>query len=44
MTVSGLCTDSRRLQAGELFLALRGERFDGHDFLKDPLSRPPRPS
>lgn len=36
MTVSGLCTDSRRLQAGELFLALRGERFDGHDFLKDP--------
>ena len=36
MTVSGLCTDSRRLQAGDLFLALRGERFDGHDFLKDP--------
>lgn len=36
VVVSGVCTDSRRLQAGELFLALRGERFDGHDFLKEP--------
>lgn len=26
-------TDSRALRAGELFVALRGERFDGHDFL-----------
>ncbi len=33
--VSGVCTDSRRLRAGNLFLALSGERFDGHDFLKD---------
>ncbi len=33
--VSGVCTDSRRLRAGNLFLALCGERFDGHDFLKD---------
>ncbi|NBP24607.1 MAG: UDP-N-acetylmuramoyl-tripeptide--D-alanyl-D-alanine ligase [Proteobacteria bacterium] len=36
LVVRGLCTDSRRLQAGELFVALRGERFDGHDFLKEP--------
>lgn len=28
-----LTTDSRQLQAGEVFLALRGERFDGHNFL-----------
>jgi UDP-N-acetylmuramoyl-tripeptide--D-alanyl-D-alanine ligase len=28
-----LTTDSRQLQAGEVFLALRGDRFDGHDFL-----------
>ncbi|MCX6871594.1 MAG: UDP-N-acetylmuramoyl-tripeptide--D-alanyl-D-alanine ligase [Verrucomicrobia bacterium] len=35
VSVSGVCTDSRRLQAGNLFLALCGERFDGHDFLKD---------
>ena len=35
VSVSGVCTDSRRLRAGNLFLALCGERFDGHDFLKD---------
>jgi UDP-N-acetylmuramoyl-tripeptide--D-alanyl-D-alanine ligase len=26
-------TDSRTLQAGDLFVALKGERFDAHDFL-----------
>lgn len=26
-------TDTRTLQAGDLFVALRGERFDAHDFL-----------
>jgi UDP-N-acetylmuramoyl-tripeptide--D-alanyl-D-alanine ligase len=26
-------TDSRQIQPGDLFLALRGERFDGHEFL-----------
>jgi UDP-N-acetylmuramoyl-tripeptide--D-alanyl-D-alanine ligase len=30
---AGVSTDSRSLKAGELFVALRGERFDGHDFL-----------
>ena len=29
----GVSTDSRSLQRGELFFALRGERFDGHQFL-----------
>ncbi|MDA8107589.1 MAG: UDP-N-acetylmuramoyl-tripeptide--D-alanyl-D-alanine ligase [Betaproteobacteria bacterium] len=29
----GVSTDSRSLRPGELFVALRGERFDGHDFL-----------
>lgn len=27
--------DSRTLRKGDLFLALRGPRFDGHDFLRD---------
>jgi UDP-N-acetylmuramoyl-tripeptide--D-alanyl-D-alanine ligase len=27
-----VCTDSRSLQAGNVFLALRGEAFDGHQF------------
>ena len=29
----GVTTDSRALASGALFVALRGERFDGHDFL-----------
>jgi len=29
----GVSTDSRALRAGQLFIALRGERFDGHQFL-----------
>jgi len=30
----GVSTDTRSLQRGELYVALRGERFDGHDFLQ----------
>ena len=30
---SGVSTDSRKLAAGELFVALQGENFDGHDYL-----------
>ncbi len=32
--ISGISCDSRTLQPGELFVALHGERFDGHTFLK----------
>ena len=27
-----ICTDTRKLQAGDLFFALHGERFDGNRF------------
>ena len=30
---AGVSTDTRTLGRGELFVAIRGERFDGHDFL-----------
>ena len=30
--VVGVTTDSRAVEAGNLFVALRGERFDAHDF------------
>lgn len=31
--ITGVSTDSRTIQPGELFFALEGERFDGHDFV-----------
>ncbi len=35
VTVHGCSTDTRSLQEGSLFIALRGEHFDGHDFLTE---------
>jgi UDP-N-acetylmuramoyl-tripeptide--D-alanyl-D-alanine ligase len=32
-------TDSRAVQPGDLFVALKGERFDAHDFVADVLAR-----
>jgi UDP-N-acetylmuramoyl-tripeptide--D-alanyl-D-alanine ligase len=32
-------TDSRTLEPGSLFVALRGERFDGHDFVPQAVTR-----
>lgn len=37
LTSGALCTDTRALKPGDMFLALRGERFDGHAFLGDAL-------
>jgi UDP-N-acetylmuramoyl-tripeptide--D-alanyl-D-alanine ligase len=34
-----VCTDSRQAKAGDLFFAIRGERFDGHDFLDQVAAR-----
>ena len=33
VTVEGVCSDSRKLQPGQLFVALKGEKFDGHNFI-----------
>ena len=49
--VNGITTDTRKIGKGDVFLALRGERFDGHDYLRDAVrdgasalvvSRPPK--
>lgn len=29
----GLCLDTRKLEPGDLFVAIKGPRFDGHDFI-----------
>jgi UDP-N-acetylmuramoyl-tripeptide--D-alanyl-D-alanine ligase len=33
VTVNGITTDSRKARAGEVFVALVGEKFDAHDFV-----------
>ncbi len=33
--VDNICTDSRQAKSGDLFFAIRGEKFDGYDFLND---------
>lgn len=35
----GVCTDSRQVQPGDLFWAICGETFDGHDFLGEAFNR-----
>jgi UDP-N-acetylmuramoyl-tripeptide--D-alanyl-D-alanine ligase len=35
----GISTDTRTLQAGNLFVALKGETFDGHDFVDLAMER-----
>lgn len=33
----GVCTDTRQLQSGQIYFALRGERFDGNAFVPQAL-------
>jgi UDP-N-acetylmuramoyl-tripeptide--D-alanyl-D-alanine ligase len=35
----GVSTDSRNIREGELFIALRGEHFDGHSFIPEVVAR-----
>jgi UDP-N-acetylmuramoyl-tripeptide--D-alanyl-D-alanine ligase len=36
---SGVTTDSRAVNAGDLFVALKGERFDGHAYVQEAARR-----
>ena len=39
ITVKGISTDTRTINGGELFLALKGPNFDGHNFVEDALEK-----
>ncbi len=39
IVATGYSIDSRTLQPGDLFFAIRGERFDGHDFVAAALQK-----
>ena len=39
IAVAGISIDSRSLGVGEAFFAIRGERLDGHGFLRDAVGR-----
>ena len=38
VSYTGISTDSRSMAEGDLYVALMGERFDGHDFVVDAFS------
>jgi UDP-N-acetylmuramoyl-tripeptide--D-alanyl-D-alanine ligase len=37
--VENVCTDSRQAKPGDLFFAIKGEKFDGHDFLTEVVAK-----
>ena len=37
--ISGVSTDTRNLHFGDLFVALKGENFDGHKFINDSIEQ-----
>jgi UDP-N-acetylmuramoyl-tripeptide--D-alanyl-D-alanine ligase len=39
LSFSGVSTDSRRVKKDELFFALSGDNFDGHDFVSEALDK-----
>lgn len=39
LKLSGVAIDSRQVNPGNLFIAIQGERFDGHDFIEQAVNR-----
>ena len=37
--ISGVAYDSRKVEEGYLFVAIIGERYDGHDFVEDVIKK-----
>lgn len=39
MKIKGFSIDSRKIENGEIFVALKGNNFDGHQFIEDAISK-----
>ncbi len=39
LTIAGVRSDSRQVEAGDMFVCIAGDRFDGHDFAADVVTR-----
>jgi UDP-N-acetylmuramoyl-L-alanyl-D-glutamate--2,6-diaminopimelate ligase len=37
--ITGVSTDSRRVRAGDLFIAARGASYDGNDFIEAAVAK-----
>uniref|UniRef100_A0A7V4E4I2 UDP-N-acetylmuramoyl-tripeptide--D-alanyl-D-alanine ligase n=1 Tax=candidate division WOR-3 bacterium TaxID=2052148 RepID=A0A7V4E4I2_UNCW3 len=37
--ITGINIDSRKIKTGELFVAIKGKNFDGHDFIKESITK-----
>jgi UDP-N-acetylmuramoyl-L-alanyl-D-glutamate--2,6-diaminopimelate ligase len=37
--ITGIAYDSRKVEAGNIFVAVRGEHYDGHDYIADAVKR-----
>ncbi len=37
--IKDISIDSRTIKKGEVFIAIKGERFDGHDFVDEAFKR-----
>ncbi|MEW6739650.1 MAG: UDP-N-acetylmuramoyl-L-alanyl-D-glutamate--2,6-diaminopimelate ligase [Nitrospirota bacterium] len=38
-SISGITYDSRKVKNGDVFVAIKGESFDGHDFIEDAIKK-----
>lgn len=36
---TGISTDSRRIKTGDIFIAIKGDNFDGHDFISEAIEK-----
>ena len=39
ITVTGIVFDSRKVEKGNIFIALKGDNFDGHNFIPDAINK-----